>query len=63
MTSQLNGNLPVVALDVYGVLLDYHASYRDAWARAFGDPPALRDANAYWPMGRWAVRRLVDQEF
>jgi len=53
---------PVVALDADGVLLDYHLSYRDAWARAFGEPPLLRDANAYWPMDRWAVRRLQGED-
>lgn len=62
MTSQTDAGRPVVALDADGVLLDYHASYRDAWARAFGEPPALRDHQAYWPMDRWEVRRLVDQE-
>ncbi|HEX7643781.1 MAG TPA: HAD family hydrolase [Burkholderiaceae bacterium] len=49
---------PIIALDADGVLLDYHHSYRDAWHRAFGERPALRDANAYWPMDRWQVRRV-----
>lgn len=59
---QSNADRPIVALDADGVLLDYHASYRDAWTRAFGERPPLRDANAYWPMDRWEVRRLADQE-
>ena len=59
---QTTAGRPIVALDADGVLLDHHAGYRDAWARAFGEPPALRDRNAYWPMDRWEVRRLVDQE-
>ena len=62
ITLQPAAGKPVVALDADGVLLDYHLSYRDAWARAFGDLPALRDGNAYWPMDRWAVRRLAGEE-
>jgi len=57
-----NESRPVVAMDVDGVLLDYHQSYRDAWARAFGTLPDLRDRDAYWPMDRWAVRRLDGDE-
>ncbi len=60
-TSTVAGG-PIVALDADGVLLDYHQSYRDAWARAFGEAPALRDENAYWPIDRWAVRRLTGDE-
>jgi len=48
----------VIALDVDGVLLDYAAAYAQAWERAFGVAPALRNANAYWPMDRWQVDRL-----
>lgn len=48
----------VIALDADGVLLDYNSAYADAWAKAFGKRPALRDAAAYWPMDRWDVERL-----
>lgn len=49
---------PTIALDADGVLLDYHHAYAGAWERAFGYRPALRDANAYWPMDRWDVQRV-----
>lgn len=49
---------PLIALDCDGVLLDFHAGYAAAWARAFGAPPAERDPLAYWPMDRWQVERL-----
>lgn len=52
----------IIALDADGVLLDYHASYREAWARAFGVMPELSDPQAYWPIDRWAVRRLDGKE-
>jgi len=48
----------IIALDVDGVLLDFHQSYRLAWQRAFGELPELKDPLAYWPMERWHVRRL-----
>jgi phosphoglycolate phosphatase-like HAD superfamily hydrolase len=48
----------VIALDADGVLLDYGMAYADAWAKAFGKRPALRDPEAYWPIDRWAVERL-----
>lgn len=47
-----------IALDADGVLLDYSSAYADAWAKAFGERPALRDPEAYWPIDRWAVARL-----
>ena len=53
---------PIIALDADGVLLDYHAAYRAAWARAFGILPRLRDPNAYWPIDRWEVRQLAGTE-
>lgn len=49
---------PVIALDADGVLLDFHLAYARAWERAFGQFPAERDAQAYWPMDRWDVPRL-----
>jgi phosphoglycolate phosphatase-like HAD superfamily hydrolase len=53
---------PVIALDADGVLLNYHHAYGHAWAKAFGELPAIRDPHAYWPMDRWDVRRLVGDE-
>lgn len=53
---------PIIALDADGVLVDYHLAYAEAWAKAFGHRPALRDPTAYWPMDRWEVRRLVGDE-
>ncbi|WP_308427004.1 5' nucleotidase, NT5C type [Undibacterium macrobrachii] len=53
---------PIIALDADGVLLDYNAAYRKAWEKAFGELPALRDANAYWAMDRWGVNRLTGKE-
>jgi hypothetical protein len=50
--------MPLIALDADGVLLDYHAAYRQAWAQAFGYLPMPRDPLAYWPLDRWDVRRL-----
>jgi phosphoglycolate phosphatase-like HAD superfamily hydrolase len=52
----------VLAIDVDGVVLDYAAAYRQAWARAFGILPDERDPQAYWPLDRWAVRRLDGEE-
>lgn len=49
---------PVIALDADGVLLDFHLAYAEAWERAFGQYPAERDPQAYWPMDRWQVERL-----
>lgn len=49
---------PIIALDADGVLLDFHLAYAEAWERAFGQYPAERDAQAYWPMDRWQVERL-----
>jgi phosphoglycolate phosphatase-like HAD superfamily hydrolase len=48
-----------IAIDGDGVLLDYNAAYAHAWQRAFGEIPALRNPNAYWPMDRWAVQHLT----
>jgi len=50
--------MPLIALDADGVLLDYHAAYRQAWAQAFGYLPKVRDPLAYYPMDRWDVRRV-----
>lgn len=52
----------IIALDADGVLLDYHRAYADAWAKAFGSMPAVRDPLAYWPLDRWEVRRLNGEE-
>lgn len=48
----------IIALDADGVLLDYCTAYAGAWAKAFGEMPALRDPQAYWPIDRWVVDRL-----
>lgn len=53
--------MPIIALDADGVLLNYHEAYRQAWCRAFGVLPGLRDAQAYWPMDRWQVERLAGE--
>ncbi|TWO68089.1 HAD family hydrolase [Caenimonas sedimenti] len=53
---------PVIALDADGVLIDYGLAYAGAWHRAFGQRPALRDPTAYWPIDRWEVERLADDE-
>lgn len=45
-------------LDADGVLLDYHQAYANAWLRAFGVSPALKDPQAYWPRDRWNVEAL-----
>lgn len=52
----------LIALDADGVLLDFNAAYRSAWERAFGELPAVRDRDAYWPLDKWAVRRVVGDE-
>lgn len=52
----------VIALDADGVLLDYHHAYAQAWSKAFGSRPALRDPQAYWPIDRWNVQRLTGVE-
>lgn len=57
MDTDVQGN-KIIAIDVDGVLLDYSVAYRHAWAQAFGELPAERDPNAYWPLDRWAVHRL-----
>lgn len=54
--------MPLIALDADGVLLDYHVAYRQAWSRAFGGNPSLRDPLAYWPIDRWNVSRLSGRD-
>ena len=49
---------PILALDADGVLVDLHLGYARAWERAFGNYPAERDPQAYWPIDRWQVERL-----
>ena len=53
---------PVIALDGDGVLLDYHLAYQQAWHKAFGDLPKVRDPLAYWPKDRFDVRQLDSAE-
>jgi hypothetical protein len=45
-------------LDADGVLLNYNEAYANAWARAFGQRPALKDAQGYFPHDRWDVPML-----
>lgn len=54
----MSGKGMTIALDADGVLLDYSSAYADAWTKVFGERPALRDPQAYWPIDRWAVERL-----
>ena len=53
---------PIIALDADGVLLDYHAAYRQAWFRAFQVMPEIKDKDAYWPIDRWTVCHLTGKE-
>lgn len=53
---------PIIALDADGVLLNFHEAYRHAWRRAFDELPDIEDADAYWPIDRWKVRRLAGEE-
>ena len=52
----------IIALDGDGVLLDYHKAYQQAWHKAFGTYPNLKDALAYWPIDRWEVHKLAGTE-
>jgi hypothetical protein len=49
---------PIIALDGDGVLLDYHLAYQQAWGKAFGNLPKVKDPFAYWPKDRYEVRHL-----
>lgn len=53
---------PVIALDVDGVLLDYHHAYRQVWQKAFGVLPELADPLAYFPQHRWNVPTLDETQ-
>jgi hypothetical protein len=53
-----NSTSRLIALDADGVLLDYHEAYARAWAKAFGEFPALKDPQAYSPWDRWDVQWL-----
>lgn len=55
--------MKLIAIDADGVLLNYHAAYGFAWARAFGELPEIRNANAYWPMDYWKVERLSGAKY
>lgn len=48
----------IVALDADGVLIDYHEGYAQAWERAFGVRPDIRDPLGYHPIHYWNVPRL-----
>jgi hypothetical protein len=51
-----------MALDCDGVLLDYDLAYAGAWQRAFGEYPREVEPQAYWPLQRWGVRRVVGED-
>lgn len=53
---------PIIALGADDALLDYHHAYAQAWGKAFGTLPVVRDPQAYWPIDRWDVRRLAGDE-
>jgi phosphoglycolate phosphatase-like HAD superfamily hydrolase len=55
-------NTRLIALDADGVLIDYHEGYAQAWERAFGHRPALRNAEGYHPMDYWNVPTLNRKE-
>ena len=59
MSKQIDSNL--LAFDADGVLLDYHASYAKAYAKAFGVEPTVADPLAYWPRDRYAIPLLEGQ--
>ena len=60
LRSAINPNL--LALDADGVLLDYHAAYAKAWAKAFGGPVSVIDPLAYWPKDRYGLAHLTGKE-
>lgn len=49
-------------MSVDGVLLDYHLAYQQAWGKAFGYLPKVKDPLAYWPKDRYKVRHLNTTE-
>lgn len=53
---QLQSNL--IALDVDGVLLNYHVQYAKAWERAFGVTVQEVDPTQYWPQKRYGLAFL-----
>jgi phosphoglycolate phosphatase-like HAD superfamily hydrolase len=55
-------NKNIIALDGDGVLLDYHTAYQQAWGKAFGDIPKVKDPLAYWPKDRYEVRHLTGSD-
>jgi phosphoglycolate phosphatase-like HAD superfamily hydrolase len=52
----------LIVLDADGVLVDYLEAYAQAWERAFGRRPALRDVQAYSPRHYWDVPELRASE-
>lgn len=51
-----------IALDVDGVLLNYHTGYAKAWELAFGEPLQEVNPRAYWAVDRYNARRLDHSE-
>jgi hypothetical protein len=52
----------LIALDADGVLIDYHEGYAQAWERAFGFRPTVRNAEGYHPRDYWDVPTLTASE-
>jgi hypothetical protein len=52
----------LIVLDGDGVLVDYHHAYAQAWGKAFGEVPAIKDPDAYWALDRYDVRKLHGDE-
>lgn len=50
-----------IALDADGVLVDYHEGFAQAWERAFGERPKIRDPEGYHPLHYWDAT-LTDPE-
>ena len=48
----------LIALDADGVLVNYHAGYRLAWERAFGELPEIVDPDGYSIFTRFGIPRL-----
>jgi len=52
----------LIALDADGVLVNYHAGYRLAWQRAFGELPEVCDPQAYSAMDRYGLPFLGEDK-
>lgn len=52
----------LITLDADGVLIDYHEGYAQAWERAFGFRPTVRNPDGYHPRDYWDVPTLTTSE-